>query len=110
MSIWTALLTTPTEKKVVICSDSNLAIKSIREGLACNINNKIRKKKNPVMIINIVDVIKKKKLVVEFRKVKSYNKEKWNEYADKLAKRGLHDTKEIDCKEIYSTEVDYQIS
>ena len=110
IAIWSVLLAVPIEEKITIYTDSNLAIRGIRRELANNVNSRILKKKNPIMITNIVDIIRGKKINLELVKVKSHSNDKWNEYADKLAKQGLNRKEEIEIEKIESTRFKFQVS
>jgi len=62
------------------------------------------------MITNIVDIIRGKKINLELVKVKSHSNDKWNEFADKLAKQGLNRKEEIEIEKIESTRFKFQVS
>src|SRR6185436_6479318 len=107
IAIWVAILTVPEKKQVEIYTDSNAAIRNISRGLEQTDRNKILKKKNAIWVIKIVDLIKTKNIQIELVKVKSHSKDKWNDKADSLAKKGTTSRKIIYVEEVSCKEIEY---
>ena len=88
-TIWTALLAAPSESKVRIYSNSNVAIEGI-QGFKSQMNiRNMFKTKNYSLINQIIDCCRTKNIDLELIKVKSHSMNHWNNKADKLAKEGL---------------------
>jgi ribonuclease HI len=107
VAIWAAILTIPKEKQVVIYTDSNAAIRNISRGLEQIDKTNILKKKNAIWIMKIVDLINTKKIQMELIKVKSHSKNKWNNKADSLAKKGTISEKVIQIEKVSCKEIEY---
>jgi hypothetical protein len=58
-------------------------------------------------VIKIVDLIKTKNIQIELVKVKSHSKDKWNDKADSLAKKGTTSRKIIYVEEVSCKEIEY---
>src|SRR6266487_5942904 len=87
--IWTALLAAPSESKVRIYSDSNVAIEGI-QGFKSRMNiRNMFKTKNRSLINQITDCCRTKNIDLKLIKVKSHSMNYWNDKADKLEKEGL---------------------
>src|SRR6185436_550932 len=106
-AIWAAILTIPRVKQIIIYTDSNAVIRNISRGLEQTDRDKILKKKNAIWITKIIDLIKTKKIQVELVKVKSHSKDKWNDKADSLAKKGAESKKIIQADKISCKEIEY---
>src|SRR5260363_237440 len=107
VAIWAALLTMPLEKQVEIYTDSETVIRNIRKGLQNTEKSKILKIENAIWIIKIVDLCRIKNLRMVLFKVKSHSKDKWNDRADALAKKGVSSKKIIYTKEIRYKEIEF---
>jgi len=107
VAIWTAILTIPRGKKVEIYTDSNAAIRNISRGLEQIDGIKILKKKNTIWIIKIINLINMKNIQIELVKVKSHSKDKWNDKADSLAKKGTISKKVIQVEKVSCEEIEY---
>jgi hypothetical protein len=107
MAIWAAILTIPREKHIEIYTDSNAAIRNISRSLEHMNRNSILKRKNAIWIMKIIDLIKTKSIRIEWFKVKSYSKDKWNDRADSLAKKGILSKNIIRLKEVSCKEIEY---
>jgi len=106
-AIWAAILTIPRGKQITIYTDSNAAIRNISRGLEQTDRDKILKKKNAIWITKIIDLIKTKKIQIELVKVKSHSKDKWNDKADSLAKKGAASKKIIQADKVSCKEIEY---
>jgi ribonuclease HI len=107
VAIWTAILTIPRGKQIEIYTDSNAAIRNISRGLEQVDKNKILKKKNAIWIMKIKNLIKTKNIQIEFFKVKSHSKDRWNDRADSLAKKGATSKRTIQTEEVSCEEIEY---
>ena len=107
VAIWTAILTIPKEKQVEIYTDSNAAIRNISRSLEQADRNKIIKKKNAIWIMKIKDLIKTKNIQIELVKVKSHSKDRWNDKADNLAKKGTMSKRIIQVEKVSCKEIEY---
>ena len=107
LAIWAAILTIPKGKKLVIFTDSNAAIRNISKGLAYIDRNKVLKKKNALWVLKIIDIVKTKNIQIEWVKVKSHSKNRWNDKADSLAKKETLSKKIIFPEEVSHEEIEY---
>jgi ribonuclease HI len=107
LAIWAAILTIPKGKKLVIFTDSNAAIRNISKGLVYIDRNEVLKKKNALWVLKIVDIVKTKNIQIEWVKVKSHSKNRWNDKADSLAKKGTLSKKIIFPEEVSHEEIEY---
>jgi len=107
IAIWAAVLTIPIEKKVELFTDSNAAIKNIGKGLACLDRNEVLKRKNALWVLKIIDIIRSKNIQIEWVKVKSHSRNRWNDKADSLAKKGTLSRKIIFLEEVSHEEIEY---
>ena len=107
VAIWAAILMIPKEKQLEIHTDSNAAIRNISRGLEQIDRKKILEKKNAIWILKIIDLIKTKSIQIELVKVKSHSKNRWNDKADSLAKKGAASTKLIQAEEVSCKEIEY---
>jgi ribonuclease HI len=107
LAIWAAILTIPKGKKLVIFTDSNAAIRNISKGLAYIDRNEVLKKKNALWVLKIIDIVKTKNIQIEWVKVKSHSKNRWNDKADSLAKKGTLSKKIIFPEEVSHEEIEY---
>ena len=55
----------------------------------------------------IRDLIKTKNIQIEFFKVKSHSKDRWNDKADSLAKKGATSKRIIQVEEVSYEEIEY---
>jgi len=78
----------PRKKQIEIYTDSNAAIRNISRGLEQACRSKTLKKKNAIWITKIRELIRTKNIQIELVKVKSHSKNRWNDKADSLAKKG----------------------
>jgi hypothetical protein len=107
VAIWAAILTIPRGKQVEIYTDSNAAIRNISRGLEQIDRMKVLKKKNAIWIMKIIDLINTKNIQIELVKVKSHSKNKWNDKADSLAKKGTISEKVIQIEKVSCEEIEY---
>jgi hypothetical protein len=68
---------------------------------------KILKKKNAIWIMKIIDLIRTKKIQIELVKVKSHSRNKWNDKADSLAKKGTISKKVVQIEKVSCKEIEY---
>jgi ribonuclease HI len=87
--------------------DSNAAIRNISRGLEQIDRMKVLKKKNAIWIMKIIDLINTKNIQIELVKVKSHSKNKWNDKADSLAKKGTISEKVIQIEKVSCEEIEY---
>jgi ribonuclease HI len=107
VAIWTAILTIPKEKQIELYTNSNTAIRNISRSLEQADRNKIIKKKNVIWITKIKNLIKTKNIQIELVKVKSHSKDKWNNKADNLAKKGTMSKRIIQIEKVSCKEIEY---
>src|SRR6185437_548602 len=88
VTIWLALLTVPSNSKVVIRTDSLGAIAGLSRNLELREVKKWSKEKYFDWLIKIKDIVKIKGIELQLEKIKSYSKDRWNDKADALAKKG----------------------
>ena len=70
---------------------------------------KILKKKNAMWIMNIMSLIKSKNIRIDIVKVKSHSKDKQNDRADSLAKKGAISKNIIYAEEVKYDEIEYYL-
>jgi ribonuclease HI len=99
-AIWTALLVVPKESNVKIYSDSKVAIEGIQNFKGSTSIRNNFKIKNRTLINQIIDCSESKKINLEFIKVKSHSKDKWNDEADKIAKEGLWSNNMLEVQDV----------
>ena len=107
VAIWAAVLTIPKEKQLEIYTDSNAAIRNISRSLEQVDRNKIAKKKNAIWLMKIKDLVKMKNIQIDLVKVKSHSKDKWNDKADSLAKKGTISKKIVQVEKVSCKEIEY---
>jgi ribonuclease HI len=107
VAIWAAILTIPRERQIEIYTDSNAAIRNISRGLEQVCKDKILKKKNTIWIMKIRELIRTKNIQRKLVKVKSYSKDRWNDKADSLAKKGATSKKIIQVGKVNYEEIEY---
>jgi ribonuclease HI len=107
VAIWAAILMIPKEKQVEIHTDSNAAIRNIGRSLEQTDRNKIIKKKNAIWIMKIKDLVKTKNIQIDLVKVKSHSKDKWNDRADSLAKKGTMSREIVQVEKVSCKEIEY---
>src|SRR5260364_297054 len=88
VAIWTMLLTIPISSEAIVYTDSEAAICAIKVGFTLEPTSKAQKRPNFLLVEKIIDLIKTKDITLELNKVKGHSNNKWNDFADKLAKKG----------------------
>ena len=82
-------------------------IRNISRGLEQVDRNKILKKKNAIWIMKIIDLIKIKNVQIELIKVESHSRNRWNDKADSLAKKGATSRETIQAEKVSYIEIEY---
>ena len=67
----------------------------IESGFSLKLARKVQKWSNFLLSEKIVDLIKTKNITLELNKVKGHSNNKWNNLADKLAKKGCEASETI---------------
>ena len=60
-----------------------------------------------IQITKIADLIEVKKIQIKLTKIKSHSKDKWNDKADNLAKKGITSKKLIQIEKISCKKIEY---
>ena len=95
IAIWSMLLTIPSEAEVIVYTDSLAAICAMESGFSLETARRALKQSNFLLTEKIVDLIKTKNIHLELNKVKAHSNNKWNDLADKLAKKGCEASETI---------------
>src|SRR5690349_1181681 len=88
LAIWLAVLATPSKKEIKVFTDSAVAIESIEKERKILTNKQWLKLNNYDLIHSIVELVKIKEIHLELEKIKSHSNNRWNDRADRLAKKG----------------------
>ncbi|CAG8542679.1 16847_t:CDS:1, partial [Gigaspora rosea] len=80
-------LTIPSVAEVIVYTDRATMICVIESGFSLKLAS-VQKQFNFLMTEKIVDLIKIKKISLELNKIKGHSNNKWNNFLDKLAKKG----------------------
>ena len=88
-AIWISLLTVPSDKRVIIYTDSQAAIDGIKEVSNSQVSRiSWFNMTNPTLKLLIKDCIISKRLRITLIKVKGHSNDELNDQADRLAKDG----------------------
>ena len=88
LAIYTALLVSPTNRTIIIKTDSQAAIDGITKSYSYDAHNKWLSASNRTLLRNIDYITKFKSLNVEYVKIKAHSGIEGNEIADSLANQG----------------------
>ena len=99
------MLAAPSESKVRIYSDSNVAIEGI-QGFKSRMNiRNMFKTKNRSLINQIIDCYRTKNINLELIKVKRHSINIWNDKADSLAKEELLSSLILEAQEVTTSSI-----